>query len=832
MATWSELRQRGYGVLYSVTIEGIPYVFTERRCYRVDSAAEPGVPSGYTLSRALSVLEGDEVSVEINRETGIADGRAWDITLAWDVLERESLLSALFTTPSATATLTTALTTGAETTISVDDTTDFASSGTAWIGRECFSYTGKTGTSFTTVTRGVAGLAHYHDTSSWVSYNVVSDVPIYWRGRLVTLYQHLVSPEGRILDSTIGQVGTYSRQLWRGFVAEEPRPSAQGMQLRCLLLVRLLEREIGYEARGEVIAGERMMDAPIGISAADTITVTVDDGAATTATLPETIAALTTRSIRTWAAEVMNAASSVSWGGSWAGNNPIEVNLHEDKLTLLAIGTSIDSMTCVANAWFLQPRNIQVVGTEGIGTSPTTRPWSVHYDVELNVDGAWLSIRFEDLEDGQQLTIPTAGFVRIESGGSVELAYYDDLLSLGYEPRNKAIRLARRGINGVRVNAWRDGGTVSIVTGYVGPVWEALETMLTSSGISTLRGTYDSLAFGLGLGLPASYIETARTRSVPNLTSDYAWLASDGRASIAELLGGWFAATSTCLVQRRDPGDDAVKITIADTIPAKRAATSGEERTDTLDDTNVLIGSHSTPAPVPAPNSIKVDLSVEGREPITAIVQDVARIQAEGKEQWELTASGMTSARARLHGQSLLASMEGQAIVELAVPPHVEIQIGDPVALDTAHPASYDWGGATRAPSSVPARVLGWRYSLYSERATLTLATDARSLGPRYLCPTLTVSSRDAADTISITGADPRDWLEGGESVLIYTPGDEASESQTLVISTMTSTTIVFTTSTVGAWVASGARVTFPTYTSGSARQQAWAYVRSDTRWR
>jgi hypothetical protein len=272
MATLSDLLKRGYSVTYALTIEGIPYIFTEApRLWTVASSAEPALPSGYSRTIAcLAITEGQSVSVEADRRTGVASGAALDVTLSWNELEDESLLATLFGEETA-KTLITADVDAADAAFTVADTTAFASSGGFYIGRERVSYSGKTGTSFTGCTRAVAGYAYDYESNS-PTYRWITDRPLHWRGRFVTLYAHLISPEGRT-HATTWLTGTTQFEVWKGYIDEAPRPGRIGMGIRCLPLVRLAGQELGLEAAGPIMVAPQFsaeinnVEAPDGYGA-------------------------------------------------------------------------------------------------------------------------------------------------------------------------------------------------------------------------------------------------------------------------------------------------------------------------------------------------------------------------------------------------------------------------------------------------------------------------------------------------------------------------------------------------------------------------------------
>jgi hypothetical protein len=104
--------------------------------------------------------------------------------------------------------LTSSVTAAETTTINVTDTSAFASSGTIYIGQEAIRYTGKTATTFTTLTRGVLATtarAHTVDlaTSSGIpDQPVVSDGPHFLTGRRAYLHAAVINPATKVPNNT------------------------------------------------------------------------------------------------------------------------------------------------------------------------------------------------------------------------------------------------------------------------------------------------------------------------------------------------------------------------------------------------------------------------------------------------------------------------------------------------------------------------------------------------------------------------------------------------------------------------------------------------------
>ena len=263
MATaWADMLKRGCDIAWVLRVEGIPTLFTERTIRRSDSAAAVTLPSGYTAAcPALLISDKDQVNVELDRKEGVARGAAWDITLAWNAMEDDGILDDLFARPSVTTSLASVPDGGSDsvleyngTTIVVDSTTGFSNGQTVWLGKEAITIgtVHADGVSLTGCTRAVAGYAYQFDSQSFGNYRQVTNRPSLWRGRFVELHAHLVSREGRIIDST-WLTGTYHKTVWRGYLDSPPMPDQLGMRLRALPMCRLAANDLGFEVKAEVV---------------------------------------------------------------------------------------------------------------------------------------------------------------------------------------------------------------------------------------------------------------------------------------------------------------------------------------------------------------------------------------------------------------------------------------------------------------------------------------------------------------------------------------------------------------------------------------------------
>jgi len=819
VTTWAEALQRGCSVSYAVHIDGIPYIFAENRL-RTVSGSEVSVPSGYTLSAALSITEGQRIGYDCDRESGYAAGLELDILLGRQQLVDESLTSALFARPTKRTYLTSSVTSSSTTTFSAYSTSAFASSGSFYVGHEYCTYSGKTSTSFTGVTRGAAGLKHYHSSSASSGYREVTDRPVYWIGRLVTLYEHLVSPEGRYFGSTIATVGTYCREVWRGYVIETPRPDTGGMVIRCAPLVRRLAEEVGAEISGTV--PKDYQGRPyIYVTAADSLGIRETAGG---------------HSFEAWSAANANALG-VQTVSSWVrsaeaslqsqapANHNVELEEGTAGFVVRVIASGSHEFAIEERASFLK-RN-HVLSSD---VASFTWSWIPQFggspDIESDLVDCWLVVELNEDTDFTAPTPDNAGLLFVEVNGVKELMYYSDTAT-GDDERMRAFFISKRGLNGNRVNAWTaENATVSIVSGSYGSWKENLLTLATSSGIALERGGYDTLGFGFGLGIPETDFDTA---ALEFPAFDFA-VGSTDTLTPGDALGGYpvvHLANIAPIVR-----DGECLITRVYTYPT--TVTAAE-----LGIADVLVTGHGAPEVLPGPNLLRVKTGMDG-EGDTYVVRDAPRIQAEGVRALEIELPEM-DASIQSYGATMLAMSDGMSSLELEVPPWVQHQLGDVLDITTEHPMLYDWVSGVWAPSTVAARVVGWGRDLWSGVHRLTVLIAGQALPPTSYCPSAVVTTAVSSTEFRVTwsgaaGDRASKYFAAGDTVAFYKPGSEATQYETRTVATVTDgtsyDTITITSALSAVTAAAGIVITYPVHASSSTAQRRYMYERASYYWR
>jgi hypothetical protein len=827
MTAWGDLIDAGYSRVLGLAIEGIPYAFLETRLLTtadVDIAS----PSGVVIVRgALRVRESDAISSELDRVAGLARGRSVDFVLALDVLAANSVT--LFRQPTLRAKLTADLD-GTATTVTVDSTTGWDTKGSFYLGRERIDYDGTTATQFQNCVRAVAGWAHYHPSSTASGYRFATDTPLYWRGRLVTLFEHLVGPDGRALAATANTVGSYCRELWKGYVDAQPQVDGRQMLLRALPVHRLLAQQLGGTAKGEVqfapLEGAALPNAsathgrwPVYITATDKLYIeNTVSGAGQFYPLNVTSGLLTT---------LGELASLVEQGAIALGINVVfssqGVTVFEEQNPLPRVqfkfraedgGGTLEPLVMQAFTWFLQgaPEVNQVEVLTG-GGYDIAQQFIFQFDPNSG-PSCWLVVKKELEADGEPLAWPASGYLVMENDDGLELAAFDAIdEAIDPDGLTLAVRLSQRALMGTtRVNPWTSPTRVTVCGGARGTLSDVIRTIATSSGTGE-RGVFDTLPFGMGLALPDTWLDVNRFP----LTAQYVDGISDDKASVENIVGGWLALQGYCLTQRQG-SDGYVRIEAVPTsLDTPGVATE-------VGPGDVLIGGTTAERLFETPNVVRIEDSLRQQRTIS-VVRDVPRQQAEGARAVTVIAPGISTASALIYGGKMLGLSDGQLVVTLPVRSGLDLHVGDPCRLVLSHPAIWDWVTG-EVSADTPARVIGEHESLGDGTRKLTFMVAGQQARPLVLCPAAEVTGWLSSTVVQV---DNTTGFASGQKVRVYRRGDDTT-FEDRIISAVNSSTVV--TLTVGATIATfpadgDSWLTFDTYGDGTGQQREHLYVLS-----
>ena len=886
-SSFTTLRQRGYGTLYAVRIEGIPYTFHEGPTpYRVDAESAPSAGSGYASSASFVVTSSMSINQELDRDSGVARAKALSLVLSWEVLEAEGILDNLFRRPEYFTTVAFDVN-ATQTILIVEDTSSFASSGQIYIGRELIKYTGKGGTSFTGCTRGYLSNAYTFKKDDAGSNSIITPTPYAWKGRFVTVHEHLISPEGRILSSTLC-TGDYQREIWKGYIAETPVPDKAGMKLKALPLVRLVTQPLGSEIRARVLGVSNdgywgSTPVNVGIGHSITFTFQVDDAADLTVTTPTITTGAVAgdfpvippgiHTLKTYmdavAADILAAFAAAglddvvktfsTTGNGYDDTGPTGyVYQTKSENPVASIAMTVDQTTATGNdnipldVVIDKPPGIywmKVIETSGDNKQTFTSyyidgPLNSFVDVFIRFELTTLSatmLPLKEIEGSSILdyTIEDTGMGIVEVGDNSEVIRWTDKVEAdAYGGATIVLELGERMVGAEYSSVKQipadlsEDGTFIIATGKIDDLNTIAETFLQSSGGGT-RGAKDTLPLSHGMGIPEEWIDLDATGSLLAMSGDVPMITA-GKQSFADMFSGWYQISNACLAMRRSE-DGVLQFQIVNVVPSEVISTTGAGFLGRpLMKQDVVVGGTGVPSLVIAPNQINVDTTAGPYESAQYVFNAIGRIQAEGIYNKSLSVPGGHSSIIAAGVLSIMSRGQGQSIIKFDVAPWIDAEVGDPISVTVEHPLLFNWADGTRAPSNIAARVLGWSKNLGSGEQSLTLLLDGILAPALWLCPTTHIYSISGNDVTVARG----DFFRSGETLRFYNRGKEATESADLLVTTVSGDVLTMAASPP-AWFVSTltgshpTKVTYPAYTSGSTDQQnPFMYARSDKYWR
>ena len=838
----------GWHVVYSADIDGIG-TLVER--------ITDDTPAG--AIGCLSIDDSAELGVDIDRKTGIGAG----MSMTFEV--RDCAASrAWFTKPGNTARVASVYSGGG--TLTVDSTSGWSSSGTLYIGAERYTYSGKTGTTFTGMAKQDSSLRKsYGSTPGLLS--IVADAPLFWRGRRVMLGVTLVCPDA------VGPGEDVYEELWYGEVESEPLRRRTGWVVEAKPVDRIITREVAGVVAGEVESQDVCITSPgtkmavrvrgrtlLGVGVFDVLLVLDPfDGL-----LPEVIDwSLFAERLRTeWDAAV-TAASAGSYIDSAPILDPVSPWGFQLRIPLLydASYQVVSYEVQYGDGPWSGPANlVNMPSAYGLTEGYTTEAVIGWWDSDLS--RAWI---FNSSASNPYLMRPAALLrldSEIDSVDRVRVVVGDLTVDctckslLGSDGRMAIYYM--QALNGGQIPASLLGVTMRIGEALisadgVGLVDLSLQ-MLASTGAGN-NSAADELPAPQGYAIPDTMLLWDRFGSLgEGDASTIDALSCDSvqtiqqlpdKISIADLLGGLLALRRLALVSAVYNG--RVILRIVDTGPG--ASSWVREITD-----SDLIGFSEEPAEsverLRAPNIVQLS-GGEGVDPV--VIRDPDAIGAEGAEEWSLEVP--TGNRADLvalalrYATTLVTADRCAVAARITVPPWIAVSVGDAIRLSTRHPALWDAARGVAGYDGV-ARVVGASRELRTGIQRLTLLLDGWQ-ATTAICPAWRVDSWDGdpddASAIYVTQpAALTTWplpyiltmIERGggtADLLYYEPGINETPGGSVTISTAdadgSAGSVRLITAGMSATLAAGGWLTFPQLGQGSAWQDGHAHVDDGSRW-
>lgn len=861
-----ELLSMGAGYVLAIKIQGIPVGFAEALPPRFDSNDTAATPADLrAMCAALLFDEAASISLEIDRDTGFARGDALEFTLSWRALEADGLLPQLFCTPSKRARLTADLAAGA-TSADVDTTAGWAPGDLGYIGRELVQISAVTDADTFAITRDTQ--AYAYRASSPTTFGVIADKPVVWHNRDVEIHLHVLSPEGRILDNTWFASGGMHRVLWTGCLDGQPRESALGMRFRALPEVRRAATKLGYELGVEVVVPTvedawTFGDLPVVETPEAMVTFEGEFTGPSSGSFRITVQTTTTEvvtTLRGWCDRLRAAMETALTGQAWyiAGSCQVEpsglvggigsIRAITPGMVVVSIPynsaynvTTLSMIVHDIGTYWLTPG--QREGRKGLAGAPVWH-WSEGWPaVSFAYPAAsWLPVVQTSGEGYADLEVPSAGVAVLEIDGQKELVRWDRLLTpsapLDYI---RLLHIVERGVAGTPVLDLSGGAELKFVTGDDGTPAEVTLTLLESSGTAT-RGDYDTLGLGLGLGIPSSHIDEPSFTQLLELTESAVAIFSDGRTSLEELVGGWYALQGLCVVQRNGlPAggvwDQPFQLAVVRTAPAM--PTIDPDLVVTLTPSDVDLGGIGEPDTIESPTEVRVSRSGVDRDRPDVMPQDVPAIQALGLTTKEFAAPGMGERTAADAAMSRIVVGLGQGAVTIGVVPWLRplLQLGASCKIALAHHAFYDWKTGTRRPAMIYATVVGWRFVLRTGRFYVTILKSGIAPETVFLARGEPVTGVYSTTTFgTATSANSTFAPSGATKAIVYNPGRESlGELAVLELSSdgAGSGGWSLSSGTLPAWVAAGTSwITMGELgTNDTAIEDAYMFYSAARRW-
>lgn len=765
MGAWDAVKY-GWNVVYWVTIEGIPVVFTERGLGMI-------LPAGYELEDASLVIDdSSEVGTEIDRRRGLGAGlslgfRLLDTATVRDYIRRPAKFAELTQNENATTNV-----------IHVDSTAAWANAGRFWLGHELITYTGKTATTFTGCTRGVVGLAYNHALVS--AGNLATSSPRWWRGRTVTLWASPINQAGVPSGAALTQDAV---QVWRGRISDGPNRGMSWFDFQADSLERVLDRPLAAQLSGKVIPTATVYLPPTTLQVQYTIKTKNAAGAnlwsyviefSPFATLDPSTYYSGDQLRKRIADEFLQAVQQAGAAAKILGLiwHPVPSYKTKAGQTLpgwaacIAVAEDAAVFWLQHDIWFKAKNQggnwydqAPAVFPAGLPAQELSTDW-VSGDHPLSgtdSTGLLAGSLTVQLDSGLDALVPTSGLLYVEPA-SPELPKF----VCKYKTRNfgptgivfGAITYLWDGSYQLPTAEQCIGAQVRVLFADEGSPAKTCLRLLHGSGTGLRSAVYDTLTEGRGYGIDEDWIDADSFNALlgAGAAGQLAVRVSPAGASFADIFAGLLALSRMAVATRTVDGQTK--------LACVRTDAAGGEYWHTIRDIDLLsVGadpvepqSRLTPlnritvtrAPYGLTWSSTGKVSGnEDAEQDTSIFSDIPAVLALGEEGLDATIPAIDNDQLTQYALPLvLATFAGDQslqAVALSVPPWVSAQVGDLIRLELTHPSLWDY--ATQSPGYTgPGRVVGRTIELRTLRVKLIVLINS-STNTKTLAPAARVSS-------------------------------------------------------------------------------------------
>lgn len=831
----------GYTPCYWLTVAGIPVVWTER-------ALGLTLPTGFATAEVAGLVIDDSGPIgteQVDRDRGIGTG----LPLSFALLD-STTLAAWLAKWSLSAQLTAQLDWN-DTTASVDSTTGWDATGYFYVGQERVYYGGKTGTSFTSLTRAQSGtLAQTHQLGT-TSQNV-TNLPRYWSGRDVCLYCTMLDPSGQPCGTVLTD---QSIMLWRGRIDGRPVRRTDGFAFEAISLDRVIDQPLPEALTGTIVQTVDYWPCKTGIvvnlwlqAYTSASSVHWDYSAKLYPfagyTEGELLSPTDTRQAISdaWAAWVVAQSLTGTFDDLvWlkltekgAGQYTPQIQIDTDN----AVKTV--AVSCYfGDAFAMSEHPTELSGYDGARFIPTG-VLTDRFGVASPTSYTGVQSLTIELDEGDPASVaPTGNIVLEQADKQDQYTYSGAAVSGGLLVLTG---LSRVGITDDTLQIEPVAGvTVSLAAITAGDSWaEDALTILQSSGTGD-RGAYDTLGRTAGYGLPDDVMdETSFAYGLGAKELPFTPLLPVSGASVPDLIGGALALLRRALVAQPDvaTAGQPVKLRIVSCGP-------GADGSVTITDADLLAHRGDPVTSVQradAPNSITIECGES-----TLTYNDANSQEAIGLSEasWKIETTDVQALAdfATYAVASIFAFDQTAQAVELTVHPSVQAEVGDAVWLVLTHPALWSYVTGSIGYTG-PGRVVGRTLDLATCSVTLRLLIDG---GTRVynLAPSAAVVTWSPSPTAPTTIDLHRDYLKHMQDALAsatpvrlthYRPGQAESANQYHTYTGVTDTGVYcrltgVTTTGGHTLTANESRLTLPVTVASNTFQNRFAHAADGSNW-
>ena len=822
---WGHI-ERGHSLNYFCEIEGLQFRLLEK---------DVGFASGnYTDSATLIIDDSQKVQYKIDRFKGLAG--ASGVTLG--VLDPDNSLG-IFQRASVQIPISSDVDYNDTTITLAKDSTNFGSSGVAYLGKEALRFSGNTGPSGSPANQ-LTGISRYYGPGydykkeSIQKFRTVTNKKRVWDGCEVDLRAMLLDPYGRAVGTTY--TDEYQRKIFSGEVEGLPGYDNGVWVIQTRDLIRRLARKIGQGSSGKTapataqalgnLTGLTLNDFSgiwVHTKLTDRVQVSIQHRVSTpvyTTTATLTLGFERYHTLAEGINYLINSILSLSLNNTPIGIDPqvvkaIVIEHDPTSYEMDDSGSVFFSIVCKKPSspfWIIEDITIgPAVGFEPpIWLPKVTKIWdrdidtnSSHQVVIRNtfMQGTTfpLVVMKQPPNTSADLGSFTApGFAVLEGdNGRSELIRYDSIDTTSI-PNRSILAGVTRNLLGQSVNifkgdrevsqAVRQGTDEQAITSTIG---DLAAQVLESSGNSTERGTFDVLPRGFGYALKASDHVYDNPLTLPDPSKTIAGglnimmdLVLTGGMSFVDYFGGLAAGLGMCFSWIRS--GSGLRIGLVKTSP------SGNVEEYTITDDDLLHGSSASIQRVAVgPNEIRVEQSESPM--LQAKSQYTYRILE------DMLSRGTISQTVKLYGmqeslffnfaKSLAASVVNSAGAETAyrlkVKPSRDWLPGQLIRVNVTNPAIYDWKGDGRGLNDL-ARIMEVSRDLSSGECEITIVSGATVYFPT-LCPATLVTASTTSGGNSVLTVQDVTFFEASDVARVYNPGMGIAEEK-VILSINTST--------------------------------------------